>query len=163
MNASGFFVSAPALLGCQWELCSCGMVGLICGSVWQLSPLPGRYLCQSTVNFMLLLLKHWFPNRASSSSHWLNFSIWSCARFFCFFFFSLGNHVLHQKIYCHKKTKLFLRALFGIWNSSPSLELNFSSDAYSRNRQISMETVHCAVRRARILKPFPHPSRGVLR
>lgn len=110
-------------------------VGLICGSVWQLSPWLGRYLCQSTVNFMLLLLKHSFPNWASSSSHWLNFSIWSRARFF-----SLGNHVLHQKIYCHKKTKLFLRALFGIWNSSPSLELNFPSDAYFRKRQTSIET-----------------------
>lgn len=137
MNASGFSASAPALLRCQWELYSCSMVELICGSVWQLSPRLGRYLCQSTVNFMLLLLKHSFPNRASSSSHWLNFSIWSCASFF---FFQLGNHVLHQKIYCHKNTKLFLRALFGIWNSSPSLEHNFPSDAFSRNRQTCIDT-----------------------
>lgn len=118
MDASWFFVSAPVLLVCQGELYTCGMVGLICGSPWL-----GRYLCQSTVDFMLLLLKPSFPNRASSSSHWLNFSIWSCARVV---FFSLGNHVLHQKICCHKKTKLFLRALFwGFEIVAPAWNLNF--------------------------------------
>jgi hypothetical protein len=31
--------------------------------------------CQSTTNFMFLLLKHSFPNQSSHSSHWSNFSI----------------------------------------------------------------------------------------
>lgn len=161
MHASGFFDSAPALLACQWELYSCGMVGLICGSVWQLSPRLGRYLCQSIANFMLLLLKHSFPNRASSSSRWLNFSIWSRASFF---FFPLGNHVLHQKIYCHKKTKLLLRALLGSEIVAPAWNLIFLQMLIPGKGKQASRRMRCAVRRARIPKPFPHsPSQGLLR
>lgn len=146
--------------GARGSFTLAGMVGLICGSVWQLSPWLGRYLCQSTVDFMLLLLKPSFPNRASSSSHWLNLSIWSCARFF----FSLGNHALHQKICCHKKTKLFLRALFwGFEIVAPAWNLIFPQMLIPGKGKQAWRRVHCALWRARVPKPFPHsPLQGLL-
>lgn len=137
---------------CQWELAQlwhgrdhlwARMTALM--MVWGMS-------CQSTADFMFLLLKHSFPNWSSRSSHWSNFSIWSSAQSF-----SLGNSVLHQKIYCPPKAKLFPRALSGISNSSLSLELNFPLDTYSKQMQTSIKTpIHCAVLKAIIPVLFPH-------
>lgn len=128
-----WILHAPALLGAGavvawWATVTALLV------IWGIS-------CQSTVDFMFLLLKHSFPNRSPCFPQWWNFSIWGHARIF-----SLVNHELHQKIYCHKKAKLFLGALSGVWNSSPSLELNFPL-----GKHIS-RLVQCCVL---IPKPFP--------
>lgn len=81
------------------------------------------------------------------------------------FFFSLGNHALHQKICCHKKTKLFLRALFwGFEIVAPAWNLIFPQMLIPGKGKQAWRLVHCALRRAPVPKPFPHsPSQGLLR
>lgn len=123
---------------CQWELTQLSRGGdhlwaamMALGVVWCV-------FCQSIADFMFLLLKHSFPNWSSHSLRWSHFIVWSSARSF-----SLGNGLLHQKIYCHKKAKLFPGALSGISNSSLSLDLNFPLDAYSKQMQASNRTIKC--------------------
>lgn len=120
------------------NLHSCSVMGIICGPGWCFSWWFGGIACQSTASFMFLLLKHSFPNWSSRSLHWSHFIVWSSARSF-----SLGNGVLHQKNYCHKKAKLFPGAFSGISNSSLSVELNFSLDTYSKQMQTSIRTIKC--------------------
>lgn len=146
-------VSVPALsvmsvgtCTVQWDRDQLWARRTACMMVWGMS-------CQSTADFMFLLLKHPFPNWSSCSLHWSDFIMWSSARSF-----SRGNGVLHQKIHCHKKkAKLFPGAVSGILNSSFSLELNCPLDTYSKQMQTSIRTPgHYYMLRTLIPMLFPH-------
>lgn len=126
MTASGFDLCPHASIvsDVSGSLRSCSVVGIICG--------PGQWpsgclgVCPAKAEpISCFLFKKLLPKLIVLFLALINFffPIWSSARSF-----SLGNGVLHQKIYCHKKAKLFPGALSGISNGSLSLELNFPWD-----------------------------------
>lgn len=130
------FVPVPALSDVSGNLHSCSVwassVGQDNGSqdVW-------GYVLPKHSQFHLSFIKTLIPRPIVPFLALVNiFFTWSSARSF-----SLGNGVLHQRIYCHKKAQLFPGAFSGISNGCLSLELNFPWDTYSKQMQTNIKTL----------------------